>query len=208
MEHERPINQFEAKNFRQFVTSFSYDQALSGNLEANHPAIVLPQEFFESVKSMCNDTDRESRGFFLSKKNSNNSQDIFIIESMIKLGYGSGGFVQADDDRFNAAIKLLTQHPEMRAIDYHTHPSQLGSHYSENFSDFGDDSMGGDARALTNALNKNEKYMHVLITATHFLTYGLKLPQFKVSKSTDSNIVMSKFAEWQDKFNEILNNQR
>jgi hypothetical protein len=203
--NEHFVNKFEARNFKQYVSSITHQEALSGNLETNRPAIVLPNEFFESLKSMCLDTDREVRGIFVVRENSDPSQDVFIVESMLKLGYGSGAFVQPDNDRFNAAIKLLTQHPEIRAIDYHSHPNNLAKHYHENFSDFGEDSTGGDANALTNATNKNNGYMHVLITPTHFLTYGLKLPQFKVVKSTDSDLVFSKFTDWQNKFNEILN---
>jgi hypothetical protein len=196
-------NQFEAKNFKQFVSSFSRQEATNQNIESNRPVIVLPFDFFEGTDAMCNNTNREVRGFFLTRKSPNQSQDIFIIEAMLKLGYGSGGFVQADNDRFNAAIELLKQNPEMKAIDYHTHPNQLGSHYHENFSDFGEGN-GGDANSLTNALNKNKKYMHVLITPTHFVTYGIQLPQFKVVKM-NSNIVMSKYTDWQNQFNEILN---
>ncbi len=201
---QRFIQQFEAKNFKNFVSSFRREEARNRSIELNRPSIVLPDEFFEVTASMCNDTDREIRGFFLARKTLNNSNDVYIIESILKLGYGSGGFVQADDDRFSAAIKLLAQHPEMKAIDYHTHPQNLSSHYSENFSNFGEGD-GGDAKSLTNALNKNKKYMHVLITPTHFLTYGLDLPQFNVVKSTNSNVVMNKFTYWQKEFNDILN---
>lgn len=200
---ENPNSRFEVKNFKEFVSSFTREDAQDGNIEANRPAIILPQEFLEATLQMCKNTDREVQGIFLAKKNPNSSQDIFIVEGMLNLGYGSGGFVKADSNKLRAAFELLKQNPNIRSIDYHTHPLHLGQHYHENFSDFGEGN-GGDANALTDVLNKDNKYMHVLMTPTHFLTYGLKLPQFKVALSTNSDVVIAKLDEWQSKFNSLL----
>ena len=95
----------------------------------------------------------------------------------------------------------------MKTIDYHTHPKNLDPFYYENFSDFGE-GKGGDAKALTTALNRNKEYMHVLLTPTHFITYGLKLPQFAMVDSGKHTAVsdkqIDKDIEWQKKFGDIF----
>ena len=215
MSLENPSNKLEAKDFKKYVSNFTHEAALNGNVYDDRPVILLPEEFFDGLLKFV-DFDKEITGAFLVKTKNLISLNVFEINSIITLGIGNEGDVEPEDKKIKAINKLLRNHPELSSIVFHTHPKTLDSHYYSNFSDLGE-SNKGDAESLTKAFNRNNNYMHVLVTPTHFLTFGKNLPQFKVAKFPEAqsedersqieinrklkqNIIFSKYEELQNEF--------
>jgi hypothetical protein len=198
-------NNLEANKILEHVSSFTREEALlPTSLESGKRVIILPKDFYQATLDMC-EVQKETRGIFLASRTFEGDNK-FPVEAILETGYGSSGSVFHDEKKFNAINELLKQNRDkVFAIEFHTHPKHLGSHFHNNFSNLGGH---GDVESLKNNVNRNDNYMHVLITPTHFLTFGLSNPKFVVAdidslSGNQQNTVLRKQEDWMNKYKEL-----
>lgn len=173
-------------------------------LDNKRPIIIFPENFYKTTLKMCIEENRENSGAFVTRLAKNGNQENYSVEGMIMLGYGSGGSVEKDPKRMNAVNMIPQIFSGINLIEFHTHPSALGSVWSDRFSDFGQGN-GGDFDVFFGVINRAPKYKHVLFTGTNILTFGLDRPQFVVMDLEAKGLnPMASYRNWNNLFEEYL----
>lgn len=182
-------------NLRDF-TSFVTRDIASSTVSTHDIQIIIPNFFYENTVQMCQ-VRNETRGFMVGRQTNGK----IIIEAFLALNMGTSTNVFPDENRFKAARKLLMKHPEIVAIDYHSHPVGTGEYWSDKFS-------SGDIAAFANAINVNNDYKHVLFTPTHIGTFGLKKPivRFSYIAGINEESHLNTYLTWKNEFDSYINN--
>ncbi len=109
-----------------------------------------------------------------------------VVEYPFLSGSGTGSSV-------HPTKKIIVQ-PPMYAIEFHTHPSLLGSMWKDRFS-------SGDHATFRNRIDQEgEGYAHVLITSENILTWGKgKAMNVRIGFGA-SEIVVANFNKWNKKY--------
>ena len=193
-------NRIEVKDIPQYQSMFPRSGLKNfENLETNRPVIVLPEELYFKTIEMCKSVN-EKRGYLLIQKNEKSiAAGKFLVEAIIEISkdQGSPYSTFVDDKMFDAFGKVLNEYSnEITRIEYHSHTSTTGGHWDDKFS-------GGDDQSLSNNVNRDRKYKHVLFTPNNVLTFGMDKPQFKVAEIENNN-TRNKQAIWMDRFHEFL----
>lgn len=149
--------------------------------------ILIPNTFIHAVQQMC-EHNKETAGSLLCYQDGNT----IIVESLQILGNGGETSVYFDQEKLAKRRNLLSRHPGLIAIDFHTHPKPLGSGWWDTFSQ-------QDMSAIAKFMNVSNDYRHVLFTPTHVGTFGINKPQ--VMFCAEEYIALAKHAYWQKQFN-------
>ena len=191
-------------NIADLIQTFRREDIENGVYVHKKPLIVLSSNMYDATKEMCH-TERENLGRMLYYKSEDQSilnQDLFIILHMINIGYGTSVSTYPDEKRSAASHKLLSMHPKLSFIDYHTHTVSTGDAYTQQFSSMD----GGDISRLTTLIERYEGYMHVLFTPTHILTFGRNRPYFAITTKA-SPVIDQEMIKLDEEFREILATQ-
>lgn len=182
-------------NLKDF-TSFEARGIMPSTVSTADIYIIIPKFFYNNTVQMCQ-TRNETRGFMIGRQ----IDGKIIIEAFLALNMGTSTSVFPDENRFKAARKLLMNHPEIVAIDYHSHAEGTGEYWFNKFS-------SGDFTAFANAINVNNDYMHVLFTPTHIGTFGLKKPVVRFShiRGINEESHLSTYLKWKNEFDSYINN--
>lgn len=180
-------------NLRDF-TSFETRHIVSSMVSTHDIQIIIPKFFYDNTVQMCQ-TRNETRGFMIGRQTGGK----IIIEAFLALNMGTSTSVFPDENRFKAARKLLMKHPEIVAIDYHSHPQGTGETWFNQFS-------SGDFTAFANAINVNNDYKHVLFTPTHIGTFGLKKPvvRFSYIAGISEESYLNTYLSWKNEFDSYI----
>ncbi len=149
--------------------------------------IFIPQSFAQSIQQMCEHT-KETLGCLLGYQ----LDGATYIESITVLGKGDEVSVYFDEERILKRNAVISKHPGLISIDFHTHPKNLDSVWWSSFSQ-------EDKTTIAKHLNLSNDYVHVLFTPTHIGTLAIKKP--KVKFLPDEQCLLMKHRFWAQELN-------
>lgn len=136
----------------------------------NCNTIILPDYFLPKIDQLCYNLN-EVAGFVICKKQLHRDFICYIVEHLRLTTEGNTGSV------YPSKIVLMTLPDEYSAIEFHVHPSCLGTAWENKFSH-------GDYDTLAKRINSDSSYKHILFTSSNILTFGIEKPDLIISKSS------------------------
>ena len=134
--------------------------------------ILLPERYLSgegSLSSRYAHEQYEVQGAFLYRPQTNgNGVALAPVELFVQLGSGSTGRVQPHAHMRSAVNRFFAEHPDYRAIHFHTHSQGTldahGAGFAERFSTL-------DRTIMDAERERNPHYLALLLTPTHLLSY-------------------------------------
>ena len=173
----------------------------AGNTILLDSNIILPYFFYEGTVDLANQP-KEHRWILLTTKENKGWKDFYVVKYMKILGSGTATSVYLDDKKFQAIKILISRHPELKVIEFHTHTQETWTYREDKFSWW-------DYNGIEKALLNNIEYIHVLFTPTHILTIGKKKTNVSLAKHWVEawDILEIDFEKINQEFNEIFRNE-
>ncbi len=137
--------------------------------------LVFSPFLYENTKQIVQ-SRQETRGIILSNQQTTGDKKFFLALYMQILGMGDEVSVYVDPDKKKAIMELLQRHPELKAVEFHSHTTETGKIWEQRFSP-------GDYNSIHQMRKKNPDYTHVLFTPTHILTNGREKTSFVLARS-------------------------
>lgn len=173
------------------INRFSHDDIEARRTPQLAQNVIVPEEFWQSIKDIVGKIDHEVRLVLFAKLQETGGKKYHLVDFFEILGHGDETSVNnIPQKRFDLAEAFLrarqAQYAGIHHFDAHTHPFPPNSHFATNFS-------VGDLSSFGKIIARNQPdYRHVLFTRSHVVTFGREALSFQLARENPA--VMPRYA--------------